>query len=176
MKTHSLKPLLILLAILATSGCKYYDYHQNSGIHNEMVKGFWFKDWNELDEEYILVIHLEGDSLELYEVIYNQAEKSIMGRTRPFDGLQYSYYRKAKTTDGISASRPYHRDKKVTQQVHFFVNHVTRLDKRLLKFRLEDINHVDTMKPSYLNPFVDVSVGSIGLGIILWFVFLTNPM
>ena len=151
MRRLLLKWFVIPLFLRASVSCKYYQYRPDVGLDRWAYQTFDEEEWQRIDEGYFFVIHSQEDTLELYDVGYENFRLS--GKTRPFTGLPLEYYKASIDYPGENIKRPFFGESgPATNQIHFFVDRLTQLDSNRVGFSVNyDVSNVDFVKQSSKN-------------------------
>lgn len=158
------------------SSCKLYTYQKSTDLKDDVPQGFLFKDWAELDEDYMIVLHLSADTLELYDIIHNKEDGSIVGLTRDYEKTFQKYYDKAIASGRRNNVRHLFEGRQASSQIHINIYHVVHLDKHLIKFKLSDIKSIETLKPSYWNILINAGFIGVLVGCGLLLLMVVNPI
>ncbi len=129
------------------------------GIERSKYEKFSTEEWRRMDDSYVLVIHTATDTVELYDLHYNDSAKEVAGHIKPFEGLPLYHYNKAVESPGKNFKRPFSGvDGPATNQIHFFLNDYTVVDSTGLKFNIQEIQQMDRMRQSRWNTWINLSV------------------
>lgn len=174
MRRLFLKWFVVPLFLWASVSCKYYQYRPDVGLDRWAYQTFDEEEWQRIDEGYYFVIHYQEDTLELYDVEYENFRLS--GKTRPFTGLPLEYYNASIDYPGENIKRPFFGESgPATNQIHFFVDRLTQLDSNRVGFSVNyDLSNVDFVKQSPKN-YIGGTAFALGIGVSVYvgiFIFI----
>ncbi|QNA44676.1 hypothetical protein [Lacibacter sediminis] len=165
MKEILIKAIAFVLWSATICSCSYYRYTANTKLddYNQNKN----KEWSQLDAYNILVVHLQNEMKEIYNVEVDEKTKILKGSIRPFDGNGLKYYNKVMMRGGgVAKSKIRAEEFETTKQIHFFVNKAERPDSNRIQFPISDITRIDVSKHATgLNILLPVGIGLTGLAI-----------
>jgi hypothetical protein len=167
--------LFACLFIYLTS-CASYRYKANVGNSKTPTLS---DDWNQLDNSNYLVVHSGDKMMELYDVSFDDQEKIVSGKLKPFVGTPLEYYNNIpdKSRNIKQERAPGINDKVAVKQIHFMLKDDFDLSSDEISFQLEEITNVALTKTS-LSTMGTVAIVTgttiVGLGIIIFIAALTT--
>jgi hypothetical protein len=133
--------LFIAFLMFSTSCMRYYTLDRS--VKTEKYINQKENAWFALERNNHLIVHQGGDFFEIFNIQYNDVNKTLTANKRSFEGRPLYYYEKVENDlDGVS-SREFGDPISIVKQVHFFMNKIEYLetDKVLLDFNdLSEIN------------------------------------
>ncbi|TXE10310.1 hypothetical protein [Algoriphagus aquimarinus] len=151
--------LFACLFIYLTS-CASYRYKAN--VEDEKTPTL-SDGWSQLDDSNYLVVHSGDQMMELYEVSFNENEKIVSGKLKPFVGLPLEYYNKIpdKSRNKKQPRKPGKTDKDAVKQIHFMLTDNFDLSSNEISFQLAEIRNVALSKSATPNSsIVGIVAGS----------------
>jgi hypothetical protein len=127
------------------ASCTSYRYRANP---KDKLTPSQTDDWSKLDDSNYLVVHSGEQMMELYDVSFDENEKIVSGKLKPFVGLPLEYYNKIpdKSLDKKQPRNPGKTDKDAVNQIHFMLRDNFDLSRNEISFQLEEITHVANTK------------------------------
>lgn len=158
MRSVLLRIVVFISALTSLGGCKYYQYHPNRGIEEEKYQRFLTNEWRRIDHSYVLVLHTAVDTVEFYDLIYNENEEELIGYVRPLEGLSLYHYKRAVHSPQKKFKRPFSGvDGPASNQLHFFVNSCTQLDSTVWKFNINEIEDMSSIRQAKINTWINLT-------------------
>ena len=159
-KTHK-GVLVILLTAYILSGCAYYKYTENVTKYKYQPTPAY--KWNNLDADYILVLHSGSNIMEIKNYTFNSIMDSVTIFLQPFDGKPRYYYDNILEDKNWKSQRPPGREyKQATRQIHLFLAKSDTTQTDSLKIALTDISQVDMVGKAADVPLIVVG-SALGL-------------
>jgi len=139
--------LLFACLFIYLTSCASYRYRANVGNSKTPTLS---DDWNKLDVSNYLVVHSGDQMMELYDVSFDEKEKIVSGKLKPFVGLPLKYYNKIldKSRDIKQGRVPSTNDKVAVKQIHFMLMDDFDLSSDEISFQLGQILNVALTKSS----------------------------
>jgi len=158
-----IKWFIVPLFLWPSVGCKYYQYRPDVGLDRWEYQTFDEAEWRQVEKGYHFIIHHNTDTLELYNISFQN--KVFTGSVKPFTGLPLKYYKLAAAAPGENLKRPFAGESgPATNQIHFFLDHYRTLDSSKVQFALyKDVRNVEFVKQSPKNYLIGTS---FALGIV----------
>jgi hypothetical protein len=136
--------LFACLFIYLTS-CASYRYKANVGNSKTPTLS---DGWSKLDYSNYLVVHSGSQMMELYDVSFDEKEKIVSGKLKPFVGTPLEYYNNIpdKSRNKKQGRVSSINDKVAVKQIHFMLKDDFDLSSDEISFQLEEITNVALTK------------------------------
>lgn len=140
--------IVILLSNLFFSCTTSYRFKSN--VSKQKYNSMTTLQWERLDNKNYLVLHVDSKDqiMELYDVSFNNENKLVMGKLRPFEGAPLKAFN---TVTDVSKNEKLtvgkvNIPKKATRQVHFYLSSDYDLTQEEITFSLTDAYIINKSK------------------------------
>ncbi len=151
--------LFLILFSFLFSCQKYYKYSQNHSEKEKQVNSSVQEQWTLMEAKNHIVIHFDDAMKEIYEIRFDQENKSINAKMREFEGKPLELYQRVLEKRSKRSKRRNQATLSDAKQVHLFLKEYDKLNEIDIQFYVSDIFQVDaTEQAEIINALAAVGI------------------